>query len=437
MEYLLLFLLMLLFLLSYFSTGKDFFAPTTMMVISFALASIFSIYVSNDVDYRIRSETMWLIVSFLFVGVITGALCHSLVACFRVREVEETSTPLPLFFSLFCIAFTAVTAFLYLRFIRQIGGGFGSFSQIMTSFRSANAYSTDEDAQTPMYLKQMMNMLKAIFFIHTFDLMRNYTELSGKRKLQHIVVMGLTLAISLLSGGRASAIANIIGCVALFHFIRIQKIGKYKTYSLSFTLKMIVVVLIAAVMFYAVKELVGRVSDDSFLEYISHYFGTGIINLDLFLKNPPAESKIWGKETFYSIINILRRFGILDIQHYLIHREFRFLHGVSMGNVYTMFRGLLYDFGTAGALTFFVLQCVVVSVLYEITKRKKSSVWILFFSNMYYAFPLASFNDSFYSGVVSVGFCVQCIMILLLYELFSKKRIRIVIKKTRKRRLFS
>lgn len=432
MEYTLLGMLFLLFLLSYFSTGKDFFAPTTMMVISFILACMFSVFVSQDVGYHIRSETMWLIVGFLFAGVITGALSRSLVACFRVREIEDKSTPLSPVFSCFCVIFTLITALLYLRFIRRVGGG-GAFSQMMTNFRNASAYSTDADAQIPTWMRQMMNLLRAFFYIHGFDLFHSYEKLSFRRKCTYIGVMVLTLAVSLLSSGRASAIGNIIGCIALFHFVRIQKLGKYKTYSLSFILKIFAAVVLSAVLFYMAKELVGRVSDDSFLDYIAHYFGTSIINLDLFLKNPPASSSIWGKETFYSINNILRRFELLDIPHYLIHREFRILHGVSMGNVYTLFRGLLYDFGTLGALAFYVLQCFVVSILYEVTKRKKASTWILCLANMYYAFPLASFNDSFYASVVSVGFCIQCIMIILLYRLFCEKAIRIVLRKKRRR----
>lgn len=428
MEYILLGMLFLLFLFSYFSTGQDFFAPTTMMVISFILACIFSIYVSKNIGYHIRSETLWLIVGFLFVGVFTGALCHSLVACFRVREVRETSTPLSSAFSVFCLAFALFTALIYLRFIRRVGGT-GSFSQIMSAFRNASAYSTDVDSQVPTWMRQMMHLLRAIFYIHSFDLFRNYEKLSFRKKFLHIGIMGLTLVVSLLSSGRSSAIGSIIGGIVLVHFVRIQKLGKYKTHSLRFILKMFTTMLVTAVLFYAAKELVGRVSKDSFLDYIAHYFGTSIINLDLFLKDPPSGSAIWGKETFYSAINILRRFGLLDVPHYLIHREFRVLHGVSLGNVYTMFRGLLYDFGTLGALAFLVLQCVLVSIIYEVTKRKKSSVWMLCFANMYYVFPLASFNDSFYASVVSVGFCVQCVMLIIFYELFCRKRIRFVIKR--------
>ena len=430
MEYILLGMLFLLFLFSYFSTGKDFFAPTTMMVISFILACIFTIYVSKDVNYHIRSETMWLIVGFLFTGVITGALCHSVVRRFRVREVQETATPLSFAFSVGSLFFALLTALIYLRFIRKVGGT-GSFSQIMKAFRNASAYSTEIDTQVPTWMRQMMHLLRAIFYIHSFDLFRNYEELSSRKKLLYIGIMVLVLTVSLLSSGRASAIGSIIGSIVLVHFVRIQKLGKYKTHNLSFVLKIFAATLATAVLFYAAKELVGRVSKDSFLDYIAHYFGTSIINLDLFLKDPPNSSVIWGKETFYSAINILRRFGLLEIPHYLIHREFRVLHGVSMGNVYTMFRGLLYDFGTLGALVFFVLQCVLVSVFYEVTKRKKSSVWMLCFANMYYVFPLASFNDSFYTLVVSVGFCVQCVMLIVLYELFCRKRIRFVIKKRR------
>lgn len=51
--------------------------------------------------------------------------------------------------------------------------------------------------------------------------------------------------------------------------------------------------------------MVGRTSELSILDYLSHYIGSPIINFNSFLENPIRNTQIFGKETFWGIYDVL------------------------------------------------------------------------------------------------------------------------------------
>lgn len=426
MLYLLLGWFIVLFFISYYLTGKDFFTPATMMMLSFVFSCSLSVYILFDLDYSFSLQTTLLIGSCMTITVIIGWFCHGVFQHIRIRPAQNKASSIPNGFTIFALFAAFVVIFAQLREITRVVGVSGVFGQNMTAYRNAHAYSTDADAQYPLWLRLMLNFLQALVILYLFNLIKFFRSFKVYEIVLQVVFLALTVFSSLLTSGRFSIMTNMITGVFLFHMIRIQRLGKYKTYKLGFLVRVILIVVIAAWFFYWAKEFVGRVSEDTLLDYTAHYMGTGIINLDLYLNNPPVKSDIWGKETFYSLINALRRMGILDVDAYLVHKEFRSIAGVSMGNVYTALRDYLYDFGQTGMYFLHGLYSFVFSIAYESIKKSRGNMPIIIFSAMYYCNITYIFSGQFYTNIISFGFLFKCILLFVFYKILIEKRVRLV-----------
>ena len=422
--YLLLSWFIALFFISYYLTGKDFFTPSTMMSISFAFACSLSIYILSNLTYSYSLQAVLLIGSCVTLTVVINMFVHGVFQHVYIRPVQGRATPIPGGFTVVALLIAAVVIFAQLREITRVAGSAGAFGQIMIVYRNRHGYSTDLDAQYPFWLRQLMHLMQALFILYAFNLIKFFRILKRREIVFQLLFLGLMVLSSLLTSGRFDVLSNMIACVFMFHMVRIQRLGRYRTYKFGFVVRVVLLVMAAAWFFYWIKEFAGRVSEDTLFDYTAHYLGTGIINFDLYLKNPPMPSNIWGKETFYALLNVLRRLGIADFESYIYHKEFRSIAGVGTGNIYTALRACHYDFGVAGMYILHTLFSLFYALCYEYTKKKRSNLSIVYFGQIYYCTILYMYNDFFYSNIVSVGFAIKCVMIYVLYKLLIEKRVR-------------
>ena len=427
--------LIFLFFMSYFWGGKDFFAPMTVQVMSFVFSALMCIYYmwAFDAPYRFHLDSIAIILSCIALSVGIGILAHQIFRGVKIHsktQAEIAVSPIPEMSSIFILAFTVLVVVWQLMEVRRIGEGTGSFIKSMFVFHSLQYRSTTGEYDQPFLLRQCIVLVKAIFVLYGFDLIRFYSILSLREKIIHVTVIGLCILSGLLSGGRSGTVNHLIACVMLFHLLRIQKNNGYKQYSFRFLIRMIVIVCVFLWSFAAVKSFVGRgqQSLSNPLDYVSYYTGTEFITFDMYLKNPPYPSKIVGKETFYTLNQNLRNWGLLDIPRYVVHLEFRPVGGGETTNVYTLFRSYHYDFGLVGVYFLHIIVSVFMSVFYEYVKKRRGNIGIIAFSLMYYSIVLSFFAERFFSTVVSFGFLKELIPALVLYELLIRKRIRFVLR---------
>lgn len=436
MIYLLLFILIILFCISYFFTGKDFFAPSTVQILTFAGTVFMCIYFmwSIEAPHEFHWITIGVIVSAMAWTTVWGIVIHTL---FRKVEIQPHTpetilvSPITETVSFLVIGFLLFTIAWLLSEIWRIGGLSGSFNEIMNRFHSLHSYSTDEMGDFPWILNQFVDLTKIIFFLFGFNLIRFFSQFSLRQKMINFLVLGLCAIEMLLNGGRTSLVNYSINCFMLFHLLRIQKEGKYKQYHFKSLLRIAFLVVIVFGVFFLTKSFVGRSSQNETLDivdYIAYYTGTQYICLDKYFQNPPVASDVWGKETFYSLISFMIRYKLVNIQPYIQHLEFRSVGGGFSNNVYTSLRLYHYDFGWTGMLFLHSLSIIILSVYYEYTKKKRSNLSILIFGLIYYTIVMSFFFERFFTNIFSPNFIKVLVETLILYELFIRKRIKLVFR---------
>lgn len=423
--YVLLCCLVILFFISYNLCGKDFFEPSTMLLMTFIFSTMCAIYKYPTWRYEFSGRTTLLIVSSLFITLIINVLVVSTSLKYSVKmkiKYSEKVSPITFLMKIISLIIILTTMFVLVRYILHVAGIVGTIQSIMASFRNNESYSTDIENQMPQWIKILQYIVNAFSYLYVFDLIYFWKDLNWKKRICDFIIILLCILTGLLSSGRFGMASLLIAICVMYHLIRIKKNGYYKQYKLSTVIKITVIIIFAFFVFYAVRNLVGRDDDQGILGYIGHYFGGGIPLLDIFMKNNSFGAVIWGQETFYSLIGNLRRIGLVDVPYYIRHHEFVYRNGNSMGNVYTAFRDYYHDFGLAGTYILHTCFSLFYSVQYQKNKKKGKLLQIIFFSIIYYSIVFYPFNNTFYASIISVGFLLQLIILFIAYEILLRKK---------------
>ena len=417
MIYALLAALVLLSLASYGLCGRDFFAPATMLCLAFTFSCACALYNLPRWQFTLAPRTVTLIVGALALSVGINAWARACFQRVRVQPWQGQAVPIPLWVSAGILLVLGAVLLVMLAQVRRIGGG-GSLSAAMAVFRAKNAYGLSLSDQLPGWVRQLLNLSAVVAFLYLFHLIWFGRRLGRLGLALNAAILAVCIGVSLLTGGRFSAMTMVVAGAVLWYMLRS---GGPRAWKLGTLLRVMLAVLAVLYGFYAVKTLVGRQSEDTLVEYITHYAGGGIPGLDLYLQDPPAPSGIWGKETFYSLNNGLRKLGVLDIPYYYIHHEFRRSGGVSIGNIYTALRDYHYDFGLGGLLVLHTAFSVIFAFWYEYQKKRRSHLGILLWAMVYYCVVFYPISNSFFASVISFGFVIRAALLAVLYRLLIQR----------------
>ena len=417
MIYALLAALVLLSLASYGLCGRDFFAPATMLCLAFTFSCACALYNLPRWQFTLAPRTVTLVVGALALSVGINAWARACFQRVRVQPWQGQAVPIPLWVSAGILLVLGAVLLVMLAQVRRIGGG-GSLAAAMAVFRAKNAYGLSLSDQLPGWVRQLLNLSAVVAFLYLFHLIWFGRRLGRLGLALNAAILAVCIGVSLLTGGRFSAMTMVVAGAVLWYMLRS---GGLRAWKLGTLLRVMAAVLAVLYGFYAVKTLVGRQSEDTLVEYITHYAGGGIPGLDLYLQDPPAPSGIWGKETFYSLNNGLRKLGVLDIPYYYIHHEFRRSGGASIGNIYTALRDYHYDFGLGGLLVLHTAFSVIFAFWYEYQKKRRSHLGILLWAMVYYCVVFYPISNSFFASVISFGFVIRVALLAVLYRLLIQR----------------
>lgn len=438
MIYVLFVSLVFLFILCYLFSGRDFFAPSTVQILTFVGATLMCIYFMGSLNcpHDFQWETVGIIIGTMAVSTAAGITVHRIFMKINIKSHTPESvnvSPISNTMSFFVMCILIITIFWTLLEVRRIGGSSGDFFTTMNRYRTLHGYSTESIAKFPWLLNQLVSLTHVFFVLFGFNLLFFSGEIKLWKIVQNIIIIGLCILTLLLNGSRTPVVNNLLALVIIFHLLRIQKNGVYKQYSLKIFIRFGLIIILIMAGFFLTKNLVGRTGRNNTMnpvEYISYYTGSGIIAFDNYLQHPPTKSDIWGKETFYRTIQFLSNRGYIEIPPYIAHLEFRPVGAGFKNNVYTSLRFYHYDFGIVGTFLLHSLSLVFLSTFYEYVKKKRGNISILTFSMMYYSVVMSFFTERFFSQVISPNFVKMLILLLILYELLLRKRIRLKFRRT-------
>lgn len=440
MIYLLLIIILFMAIEYYNLIDHNLISPSILLIIGYIIAVASAIMNIKEWGINLHTNTVILLIFGIF-SFMVGCIFARII---KVRNnfknnfgESSTNTKLRVLGSykiakyklVLIIIIQVITLLLLQREVHRIAsfGGYTAGTNMMTYFRQQSSYSNDSMAQINIFVKQLMNITQAAGFCFTFIFIRNViVEKKIIKNLFLLIPSILFLLQGFLQGGRGQIIKLVVIILVSSYITYATIHGWKKNINSKFLRNGIVAIIIFFIVFYLSKELVGRVSDENFFEYITRYTGGSIQLLDMYMQGTKAYyNGIIGTETFPGLITSLTKLGILHIS-VMKTLEFRTtITGIYLGNIYTGLRRFYNDFGWSGVfmcqfLMGFILESIYRKIRCAKEYNSKWSLLVLIYSYLCSAAVQQAMEDVFYISMISVGFIIQIIILFVMFRFITQ-----------------
>lgn len=419
MFYILFLVVFILTIYSFCINGRDVFAPSFLICISFLVSCSFASlnYVQWGLKYfSLKSFLIIVIGLFLFIMadlIANNKYMHNP----EPKDEKGYHISISWYKTLFVILFQLFVLIGTIKQVREIGSG-GATDNITYNYRMMVSYG---DTETNGLLGLLTTISLSISYIYIYELIVNFKNNRLMKNIYEFVPIILFALVGLNSGKRFDLIKLLAYTMVVFALFYIKKSIKLRS-----LIKIIIISFLFLVVFSSLKSFAGRENDQDIVTYLSSYIGGSIKLFDLYIVQNDVVNNIFGQESLYSINRVLIKLGLVNYGMYSPHLEFRSYNGINLGNVYTGFRRLIQDFGYVFGLIGSSLMGLYYSFSYRKNKITTNIREPLKFRTMLYgmmAYPLITYsiNDYFFQGILSANFLQVIIFAYICSKLLFKK----------------
>lgn len=431
MIFVLLFFIIFLLIASYYLSNKDVFSPSVLLCCGYMLACISCIMNIEKWGVNLHWNTFIFLIfgiSSFVIGEVSFRALHPCNAKIGLSPKKERNVFQVTNF--WVILFTIFNIFVLILAFRDIvnanNGSINSFSEMMNLYRTKLNYEDAEVASTLVTQLRKFSKGSAYCFIFVFinNLFCEVGRHKFRRNIKYLFPVILYFFITLLQGGRMNLIALVCAFLFCSYYQIRRRDGWNKAPSRKFVKWLIVIFVAVVILFYMLKEVVGRMGNETFFDYITRYIGGSIQLLDIYL-NSNSINTVYHNETFPGLADALYKLGLSEtyIQKSL---EFRYSNGVQLGNIYTGLRRYYTDFGYIGVFVIQFLYAYLFNGFYhkirKISKYSVGNIWFLvFYSYSIFAILLQAMEDHFFIHL-SIGYFIELMVVgICVYLIFKVK----------------
>lgn len=425
--------IILTYIISYIFSKKDIFSPPNILLIGFMFSTIFAILNIDTWNFDMGYRTLGVILLGLWGFVLAFYVSFYL---FNGRnKISKMNTDIPKISNIKIILFIVIQVIsLILVYnavmnIASMYGGGDSLGENIFLYRTALITKSDDFVRLPTIVSTAYDFSYYCTFYIIYMLLDTY-YIKKKVKKIYLLNIGITILIALLLGNRGDTIFLILGFFIIKYVFEMRK----NSWKLKLNFKLIIkYILIGIVLLVSFPTLglyvVGRGNDineviDGTFEQLSMYIGAPLKLLDLYMYTDYGSSAIvFGFNTFNEFYRWLGfRLSIVEWNQ-VIGNEFRYDNGVLLGNVYTMFRPFVADFGFLGVFLLSFIMGLFFSFLYSrikytefIYNKYNIDCYLVLYATVIVSIVLGFFTNWFYSIVINFKF----IKMIIYWKLFER-----------------
>ena len=435
MAFLLVFLLIAL-IISYLVSNRDILAPDVLFIAGFVLAVIAALMNVKEWAINLSVTTIMIIIvgilSFMISGYIFRIL-HPDKNSGKIRSEQLKEIKIPIWKNFIVISIGIITIVLYNKEIvrlAQYADPYWEKLGAMVAYKQAISYGS---VSVNSVINQMTKIVYSFGYIYMYIFMNNMFAADKNRKIrkniQYVIPVVIFSIMSIYKGNRSDIIGLVVMMIFLYYMFLHKQIGWSKHISGKMLKKVLIVFCIAMVVFYYMKDYVGRVSSLNFLAYITQYIGGSIELLDLYVKNSGIKHvTIPFSESLTGLIIGLKKIGLTSA---ILKKQLEFRYtptGIYLGNVYTAFRRYYNDIGWIGVIMFPAILSWFMNKFYQKVKKYEGySINTIFktivYASLIYVIPFQAMEDSFFINKITIGYLIE-LLLLFICVLFIFKKIR-------------
>jgi len=373
MIYLIIAITLVFFFLNYWISEGDYLSPGPIFCLVFLASEIMCVIGQNAFKIKLHGITMLvLLLGFAVFTAVTYYLSIRQkrglrpISSYEVGSPETHTKPIrihPIWVWLL-ILIEIITVISFMKYLRALMVAYnvfpGTLSERIELYDKCTKFMPKLynrlNVTLPMVYRVGNPITNAGAYILLFVIVYNFSA-ERKVKISHVIAVGLMCVLIVLNGSRSPLFRVLTMAFILFYVLEVRN-GKLRRGDPKL-LKWIIVIMIAAVIAFLVLLVVmGRADSEEekdYFKYLFTYFGAPLVNLDTFLthKRPDYGHQIIGSQTFRTLYNYIGKLLGIDYLRYGNIYKFAFSKNkIEIGNVYTFYYPILYDFGIFGVLPF-------------------------------------------------------------------------------------
>lgn len=419
--------LIFLFLFSYYIMGRDLFSPACIICEGFIISTMFCMINWDDwglASYRLESVAL---LSLGIISYITGCVLGDLIWKKRGGKKPFSTTAkkdsamiiklsnLQIFI---CLLIGVVSCILQYHAIRKNVTG-STLSDILMKYNSLLTNNVLSVNDMGSFGARQLIKLSFVIGLILIAILINNILVEGFKAKHVIIIVAIvpSVILSFISSTRIGLLKYVTFGLTVFNISYHRLYGWKKTIKSKYIIEIICLIALVLAAFSGLRKVIGRGLRFSPLYYISIYAGGSIRSFDFQIQKGGRINDIWGKETFRSIIQLLKRFG-MDTGTQATS-EFYNYKGNFIGNVYTGICRYYNDFGVIGIIVLTFVAGYIITVWYNRCKRSNSKRLIdrnlIIFAMMTWGMYLISIDECMYSTVLSVLYVTYIILVYFAY----------------------
>ena len=429
------------FLFVFTFNKQDIMAPSVMVSLVFIFSTLLVLYNGHkwNIDFSF-SSTAILSLGIVLFGV-TDVIVGNTVKSKRRINIQLKTEPLHFknWKIIALIIVDIVIVYLVYREVLRIASTNTWFSNIFYAYRVITSHSEglSPDQYMKGYVNQLMKVVIVSGFICAGAFINNVLVCKEKLKSNLLLIIPpvLMCLMTLFTGVRTNILRLLVFCL-IFGYILLQtkKQWRIKT-SWRFIRILAVSVVVMFVAFGFLQSFLGRAGSTDIVSVVSNYAGAPIMHFDQYIQDPPAKNEVFGQETLTGIWNLLYKLGFTS-EVYSGHKEYRYITQTDYGNVYTIFRSFIQDFGVFGMAFMTVLTSAIFSYLYNHSIKYKPLTYkrvilIIEYSYMYHIVAMASI-DNLVHDYLSLGTVILVVVLHAMMWVLTRKGKKIALPNGRR-----
>lgn len=408
---------------------KDIMHPSCIFSLVFLVSEIVCLLNVRQYEILFHWQTVMAVtmglLAFSAAGVFFGRLhsSGSVKKVYPVKKIEISNTLV-----IILILFYMITIFSFLKYLDEITEIYNAqyyYNGLVYSLAGKiKLYDTLTKFWTATFAK--MNVPVPLLYrignpvcyscamIMIYIIVNNYAADRSVNPLHLAAVLLLVIHI-VINGSRSPLFRILTMFLILFYIFRygssdrtdsfefIRQRQKKRFYAIAF-----VTLSIAAIGFMGILLVMGRMDSSGFdpLKYLFIYIGAPLVNLDNYIASHAISFRggLIGAQTFSALYNYIAKltglsgFSVTGVGGFAFSNN-----GIEIGNVYTTFFAILYDFGFGGVIPLIGLIAVYYCFTYENVKRHRWNDDICFrlfiYSYLFNDLIMLIFSNRFYATV--------------------------------------
>lgn len=426
MAWLFLLFMVIILVFIFIVTEVDLISPSFMLVVGYLIGVLCFLAINSMWGVHFGASVLILqvsgIVSFVVCAIFFQKIFEKSNNQIMESNISEVMIDNLHFLVLFSVAITFLQIINTAQMIQQMQHIIGStnLTTVISSYRS-NLIESSSSIRMSGLVTIFQKILTAFSFVLLFYFFYfiNFSKNTIRvQKVLWLLLPSIMFIIQqLIMGGRLQLFRVMIMAFFLHYFLYGIKNGWTKDNLKKIVKVVIIIAVLCMPLFYGLKFMLGRSSNEGLLVYVFRYLGGSTGAFAEFINIGGEGSAKFGQETFMGIYDFVGRQlgenGLVTLPWATSPK------GIAIGNVYGANRRFYADFGVVGIIVLNSLMGSFYGLYYgalkNINKYKILPIAITIYAYLFYAVFFQFEEGYFYFSIISVNTIVQIIFITIAF----------------------